>query len=70
MSELVRTFAPHSDETGQRAIETLTSRDNTSVVAGRSYMWSKGRAVAIRPLAFFFKLLLTTQSEEKGLIGQ
>lgn len=37
MSENIRTFASHSDENGQRAIETLTTRDNKSVVAGRSY---------------------------------
>lgn len=37
ISENLRTFASHSDENGQRAIETLTTRDNKSVVAGRSY---------------------------------
>ena len=31
MSNFLRTFASHSDENGQRAIEALTTRDNMNV---------------------------------------
>lgn len=59
MSILFRTFAPHSDKNGQRAIETLTTRDDTNVVASRSYHWRRRACTRNKTLRFFLDMQTT-----------